>query len=460
MSSGPSRRTVTLQRDRRSLLSRRTFLRGAGGAAVALPLLASRRAVAQSVPTWPKRFLVFYTPNGVKRDAWAPTPGPTETRFSLNRSHAALEPFSDRLILTAGINMVSSDDGPGSPHQRGMGTVLTGRPLLEGSFLGGDGSLAGWGSGISVDQRIAQVIGAESAFESLQLGARCMGGEVRMRICYRAAEQPLPPINDPTQVYDRLFATYEARPSELQRLRARRRSVLDAVLDQFAAVQRTVGSDDREKLEQHAELVRDVERRLARLNLPGDECSPPSAPPQLDFDSEQMMPAVTHLQIDLLVMGLACDLTRVASLQIGESENNLRYPWINSLTEGHSLSHAPPSDRAAHEEWVRRDTWHAEQLAYLLSRMDGIQEGSGTLLDNTVVLWVTDVAVGNTHSHANMPFLLAGGAGGALRTGRFVQFASVPHNRLLTTLLHAMDVPDPGFGRSDVDSSPLTTLLA
>lgn len=440
--------------------NRRTFLKGAGGAVFALPMLASRAASGQTPPTWPKRFIVFYTPNGVKRDAWFPTAGSSETSFTLNRSHGALVPFADRLILTSGIDMISADDGPGSPHQRGMGTLLTGRRLNEGSFLGGDGSLAGWGSGISVDQRIAQVVGTQSPFESLQLGVRCMGGEVRMRLAYRGADQPLPPMNDPSQVFDRLFSTYDAQPSELQRLRARRRSVLDAVLDQFEAVRRSVGREDRQRLEQHAELVRDVERRLANLNLPGDACEPPPAPPALAATSEQMMPAVAHLQIDLLTMGLACDLTRVVSLQIAESENLLRYPWVNSMTEGHSLSHAPSSDQVAHEEWIRRDTWHAEQLAYLLTRMESIREGGGTLLDNSLILWVTDVAVGNTHSHASMPFLLAGGAGGAVRTGRYVQLGSVPHNRLLTTMLHAMDVPDPSFGRPDMDSSPLTTLLA
>jgi hypothetical protein len=111
------------------------------------------------------------------------------------------------------------------------------------------------------------------------------------------------------------------------------------------------------------------------------------------------------------------------------------------------------------EEWIRRDIWHAEQLAYLLGRLRDTVEGDGTLLDNTVVLWVSDVAVGNTHSHVNMPFLLAGGGGGTLRTGRYVQFPGRAHNDLLLTLLRAMDVDDATFGRPDMSPSVIGSLL-
>ncbi len=442
-------------------LTRRSFLRGAGGAAVALPLLASwpRRASAQSV-TFPKRLIVFYTPNGVKPSAWFPTAGATETDFVLNRTHQPLAPFRDRLLLTSGIDMVSADDGPGSPHQRGMGTALTARPLLEGDFIDGCGSVAGWGSGISVDQRIAQAIGGSTRFGSLQLGVRCYGGEVRTRISYLDAEQPLPPENDPTATFARLFSEYHAEPSELQRLRARRRSVLDAVTTSFSEVQTLVGTADQQKLERHLEFIRDIEHRLDEQNLPGDACVIPSAPPVVAPNDESTMPTVTRLQLDLLTMALACDITRVATFQIAESINALRYPFVNSFTEGHSLSHAPASDTVSEEEWIRRDVWHAQQLAYLLNGMSQIQEGGGTLLDNVMVLWISDVAVGNTHSHESMPFLLAGGGGGTLRTGRYVELAHRPHNDLLLTLLHAMDVPDPTFGRPDMTPAVISTLLA
>jgi hypothetical protein len=115
---------------------------------------------------------------------------------------------------------------------------------------------------------------------------------------------------------------------------------------------------------------------------------------------------------------------------------------------------------AAQEEWIRRDIWHAEMFAHLLGRLRDLQEGDGTMLDNTVVLWVTDVAVGNTHDLTNMPFVLAGGGGGTLRTGRYVRFNGTPHNDLLFTLLQVMDVNDPSFGREDMTPSVLSTLLA
>ena len=139
-------------------LPRRDFLRGSAGVAVALPFLTSLRSKkARAQAEFPSRFVVFVHPNGVVPEAWFPTEGASETDFTLNTCHAPLEPFKDRLVLTQGINMPSLASGPGEPHQKGMGGLLSGWPLLEpgatsGAFVGGDGSLAGWGSSITLDQ--------------------------------------------------------------------------------------------------------------------------------------------------------------------------------------------------------------------------------------------------------------------------------------------------------------------
>lgn len=445
-------------------LTRRQFLRGAGGITVGLPLLSSllpRAARAQAAPPI-KRFLVFFHPNGVIPNAWWPTPGATEAAFTLGRCHAAaLERHKSKLIFLKGVDMLSGKAGPGERHQTGMGTLLTGRPLLEGTFVGGDGSLAGWGSSISVDQRIAQVIGGGTAIGSLQLGIRASGAEVRHRLSYTGPSQPLPPENDPRAVFNRLFTDASTDPDEMTRLRLQKKSVLDAVMAQFGSMNGKLGSHDRTKLERHLELVRDIERRI-EVRPPGNgTCIAPPEPPVLEADSERTMPDVSRLMIDLLAVALSCDVTRVASLQYSNAENHIRFPWIDSLGDGHALSHAGPSSTNEAEQLVRRDTWYAEQLAHLLDRLGEYEEGEAgaTILDNSVVFYGNELSVGNTHSHVEMPFLLAGSAGGYFRTGRMLTYDHASHCNLLLSFLHAMGIEAQSFGMPELCSGPLAGLV-
>ena len=283
------------------------------------------------------------------------------------------------------------------------------------SLWGGDGSRAGWGSGISVDQYIAQQLDVPTALRTLELGVRATTAEVRSRLSYLGPSQPLPPRNDPRAVFDELFSDFEREPSELQFIREQQRSVLDTVSKQFAAIRPRLTAVDQRKLEAHLSLVRDVERRLAMENI-AEGCSAPNEPRQLDPDSEDDMPHITDLQIEMLTMALTCDLTRIVTLQFSNAQNHIRYPWLDSLGDGHSLSHAGPSNSDARSQWVTRERWLAGRFAYLLSRLEAVPEGDGTMLDNTIVLWINELAVGNTHSHINMPFLMAGSGGGYFRT--------------------------------------------
>lgn len=439
-------------------LTRRGLLRGALGVPFALPLLPSlSRAQEASAP--PKRFIVFFHPNGTMPDEWFPTPGVDEESFVLGRILAPLEPHRGDVIITSGIDLSSLQQGPGEPHQRGMGGLLTGRPLLEGEFVGGDGSLAGWGSGISVDQRIAEAIGQSTRLRSLLLGVRndhpTGAGEVRNRLSYLGPAQPLPPEGDPVAAFNLLFSDMGTDPGALLELRARRRSVLDAVLDQFSLVTPKLSADDRARLDSHAALVRDLEQRLTAEM--GD-CAMPAPPSPLVVNDENTMQDIARQHIDLMVLALSCDLTRVASLQFSNAQNHIRFPWLESYGDGHSLSHAGPSNSAAKEEWVARDNWYCQQLAYLLTKLKEIPEGDGTLLDNTCILWVNELSQGNTHSHSNMPFVLAGSAGGYFRTGRYVRFESASHNDLLLSLLRAFDIDDETFGDPAFCTGPLAAL--
>jgi hypothetical protein len=171
------------------------------------------------------------------------------------------------------------------------------------------------------------------------------------------------------------------------------------------------------------------------------------------------MPDITRLQLDLLALALACDLTRVASLQFSTAINAIGFPWLNSTAEGHNLSHRGPSDTAARDQLTQRASWYAGQIAYLAQQLAAVTEGDRTLLDNTVLVWGNELSLGNSHSHTEIPFMLLGSAGGRLRTGRYLQFGGQPHNRLLLSLLQTMGVDATSFGNRDfIGGGPLTGL--
>jgi hypothetical protein len=448
----------------RPRLNRRAFMRaglgGLAGATVAAPLLGSLAARGQA-ETFPTRLLVFFTPNGTNPDVWFPTAGTSETDFTLNATHQALAPFRDKILFTSGINMESLQIGPGEPHQRGMGAVLTGTHLQEGNFVGGDGTLAGWGNGISLDQHVANTIGQSTPFKSLELGVRIHGSEVRHRINYAGPAQPLPPQVNPRLAWNSLFADLGTEPTEAAATKARRQRVLAAAREQFLALRPRLSSADLQKLDQHHSHVAEMEARLDAYGTLGEQCQQPSQPPlMLQPEHEDNMDEAIPLQIDNMVMALACDLTRVGTLQMSSGANNIRFPHLSSYSDDHQLSHAGPGDTTSQGEWATRKTWYAEQFAYLLGQLDAVPEGDGTLLDHTLILWCSELAQGNTHSHANMPFLLAGGQSVGLQTGRYVQYTGARHNDMLIAMMNAMGIDGNVFGDPAYCGGPLAGLFA
>jgi hypothetical protein len=306
---------------------------------------------------------------------------------------------------------------------------------------------------------VAKVVGQGTLLSSLELGVHALDNDVQGRISYSGPAQPLPPMNDPLSVFTRLFSNLDVNAgSEVERLRARRQSVLDTVRDQFGALAPRLSSSDRSKLDAHLTLVRDVERRLTGETSTTSECAAPERPPVLDSTNESDIPTIADLEIDLLALAFACDLTRVASLQFSTALNRVRYPWINSAGEGHMLSHSGSSDTLAKAQLVARDTWHSGRLARLLKRLSEIPEGNGTALDNTLVLWGNEVAVGSTHAHTDLPFLMAGG-GWYFRTGRTLTYQAASHNNLLVSVLNAMGVPSQTFGNPSVCTGELPGLV-
>lgn len=458
----------------RRRFNRRTFLRGLGGAAIALPLLpslggntalAAEAAGALTPDGFPKRFIYFFHPNGTMPDDFWPTPGSSSRDFALGTILSPLEAYKDRLFIARGVDLVSgaSEHGPGEPHQRGMGTLLTGRPLQQGNFVGGDGSLAGWADGISLDQHIANHIGGMNRFKSLQLGVRAdttaPTGEVRSRLSYEAAAKPLPPQNDPLNVFNDVFGDMVAAPGVMEEARAKQKSILDGAMSQFETLNNRVGYEDRQVLQAHLASIRDLENRLQNEGVTGEACYIPDTPIEQAPDSEDTMPLIAELQIDLLVMSMACDLTRVGGLQFSNAKNHIRFPWLDSLGDGHQLSHAGPSNSQARTEWVARDTWFAQKFAYLLMKLDAIPEGNGTMLDNTAVIWLNELSQGNTHSHEDMPFVIAGSAGGKLDVGQYVQYTNQSHVDILVALQNAYGIDDQVFGDARFTDGALSELI-
>jgi hypothetical protein len=450
-------------------LTRRTFLRGLGGASIALPFLSAglpgiARAETdnRSNGQYPKRLIVFFHPNGVIPRFWWPNrTGDGDGDFELHGSLEPLQRHKDRLLFLKGLDMDSVQAGPGGPHQQGMGGVLTGRPLQEGEMVGNDGSLAGWGSGISIDQAVAEQVGRSTPFKSLQLGVRGDahgGSRVRTRLSYAGPGEPLAPQNNPRKVFEQLFSDLETDSGAHDEIQRKRASVLDTVKSQFDRLEQKVGPRDREKLQRHLAKVRDLERRLQQTGG-GEKCQVAERPADRDPDNESTMPEIARAQLDLAVMALSCDLTRVVNLQISNSVNHIRYPWLDSMGDGHALSHAGPSNTDAKRQWKKRDKWHAEQFAYLLDELDDIPEGDGTMLDNTLLLWVQEISKGNTHSHEDMPFVLAGNVADQFRTGRFVEYEDAKyHNDLLATIGKAFGLESDTFGDKRFSNGPLSSL--
>jgi hypothetical protein len=440
--------------------SRRNFLRTLGVGSLALSLLDSRSARGQDA-SFPKRLILVFTPNGTMPDAWGADG--TRNDFTLRRILDPLKDFKPFLNVLQGIDQKSAYSGPGDGHQQGMGHLWTGVELLPGDIKGGCESCpaASFAGGISVDQQVANAIGADRPFKSLELGVLVRSTEdTWSRMCYRGSGQPLPPENDPLKVYQRVFGKLGADPFGYQQQQALRKSMLDFVHKDFTAVRSELGSAERLRLDQHEAMLREIEQRLANPGGLGATCKAPGAPATLDVRANANAPMLGKLQTDLAVAALACDLTRVVSLQWTHSVGQLTFPWLGLSDRQHDLSHEGDSNLEAKEKLIKMNHWYAQQFAYLLGELKKVPEGpNGSMLDNTLVVWGNELGKGNSHTRNDIPFLLAGRAGGAVRAGQLLTFKDRPHNDLLATICRAMGLPQTTFGDMRFNTGLINELL-
>lgn len=439
-------------------LSRRNFLKGLGAASVALPLLPSLDAHAQA-GEFPKRLLIMFSANGTIPFRWAPNGGETDWTINDDDILKPLERHREDLLILEGVDMVSARFGIGDGHQKGMAHMLTGTELLPGPFQGGgDAGTAGYAGGISVDQHIANEIHAGQKFKSLEFGIQCGNPTNWSRMCYAGPDQPIAPRTDPYDAFDAIFGDLDQDPFGLARLRLKRQSVLDHVSADMAKLRTKISADDYARVDAHATAIRELEQRMLTGNDVGLACEAPNLGGMINPNQNDNFGAVGDLMVDMLVMAFACNLTPVASLQWSRSVSNIDFGFAGIGARHHDLSHESDSNTSAVENLVQINRWYAEKFAMILDKMKAIPEGEGTMLDNTVVVWVNELGKGNSHTRNDVPYVLGGSCGGYFNTGRYLQYDQDPHNNFLVSLCNAMGVETNTFGNPDYCTGPLPGL--
>lgn len=524
-------------------LSRRTLLRGAVGG-VALPLMeammprASNRMLRAQALAAPKRFGIFFSPCGTIPENWVPNavnPTPVtptastpsiSTDFTLSTILQPLAPHQQDIVVIRGVNMESTQGkfGPiANVHDQGMTHMLTGIGLVKGPAGAGRANhfLDGSAGGPSIDQHIAKAIGSTTLLPSLELGVetsstfleamvtRMSYGSVDPTDTYKRAI-PVPAVDDPVQVYTRLFGTAAGgTAAQIMIALQNRQSVLDYVRADYVDLMGRLGADDRGRLDQHLTSIRDIEGRLTRLlanagqySCPGAGGIMPMQPARQKCLRDQDLRTVGELatqnpnfcvtnfreigamQMDLMILALTCDLTRVASMQWSTAESTVIHTWLDlkyaGTREHHMLTHnesVAASMMAAKVDQetaaiVRADLtlvhrWYAEQFASMLVKLKAVKEGDRTLLDNMLLFWTNELGVGGTHSYTNVPYVLAGNCQGQLRTGRYLDFLGTntagygmgpAHNQLLVSIQQLFGINETTFGLKDF-AGPLPGLV-
>jgi hypothetical protein len=443
------------------------LLRGGLAATAAIPLLNARRVEGQQAPI--RRFVVFATPNGTRNSLFWPTG--TETNFQLQTITKDLEPFKSKLTFLKGIKLNPAlQNGAlggtvGSEHARGTGGMLTARPLKSGTqFKSFGNTTSGWGSGISLDQYLAQRLNPMTTFKSMQLGVHVRDAEVRGRISYLAADQPIPPREDPQDVFNALFGNVTGGMANQQRLWAQRKSVFDLCKGELDRLKPLLGSEDRQKLEAHATAIRDIEQRLttgpSSTGMNSAACAKPTIQ-QVDLTNDDQYLKAGQMQMDLAAAALACDQTRLLTFQWSYSESEHLFQFLGINGNHHAISHDFSSSGPGYDNYNKIQTWYAQQFLYFLQKLDSYEEGDRTLLDNCVVLWATEIGESTQHDLMMMPYVLAGSCGGKIRAGRFLDMSSnrKDNNQMLVSIGQAMGADDlTSFGDSSGATGPLSGL--
>ncbi len=448
------------------MINRRDLLFRYGPAAfLGWPVLGGRRAEAGSAP--PRRLVTVYSSSGVRTDIFWPK-GSFGNAGAYSVAGTSLAPLADSigdLIIPRGISI---DSGVGDGHDAGSVAVLTGNHMTSEKP-----KTPPYARGPSLDQFLAKKLQPPTPEPFLNLGVRLRINRISKWISYDERGAANEPHQNPYTTYDRIFRNVAANCTrsgkaapvdpKLARVRFERKSVLDTVRTETAAFKRGQGLDgeERQKLERMEEAIRSVEKRLeVRAGHGGAGCvSVKTAMEDGERveDNDTKFPELLRLQMDLVALALELDVTRIVTLALslgGSGGAPMTWLACNGApieASHHSVTHGKQRGVLDHLPKLQViDRWNMEQFAYLVGRLKSIADGGQKLLDNSIVWYATDVGNGGTHSRTDLPYLVAGRAGGAFKTGRYVQFDDVPHQRLLLSFCHAMGAKDVEvFGRPE-----------
>ncbi|MEL6345422.1 MAG: DUF1552 domain-containing protein [Myxococcota bacterium] len=428
---------------RRFESSRRALLRGAG-ATIALPFLPSlwsKSARADDTP--PVRLLFWYVANGMHMQDFTPTG--TGAEYDLPLILEPLASVQSHVSVLSGLsNMAGRDNRPGD-HARGTGCFLTCEtPKYTSS--------ADIENGISVDQVAAQALGSETLFPSLQFGmsgggstGSCDSGyscAYARNISWSGPNTPLPKIHDPKTAFDRLFSGLDTSISreEVERRRALRLSVLDAVAADAQSLQGQLGRSDSQKLDEYLTGVRELELRVE--NLDEQVCLPPERP-----ESGLSVPQEALIWNELMAVAFECDLTRVMTYMFANAGSGRSHTFLNAAGNHHGISHHQGLE--SNYALLRIiDRWEIEMFADFIGRLATIEEANGSyLIDNSLVVLSSEISDGNRHNHDDLPVLFAGSGGGAHTPGRHLVYEDrEPIANLYLSMLDAFGAPQSAFG--------------
>jgi hypothetical protein len=422
-------------------IHRRQFIQRLGLSAASLPFLVGLPSLGLAAPARPRqRLIIMFSPNGTIPNAfWPDETGPD---FKLKEIVSPLEPFKDRMLFLHGLCNKVRGDGDG--HMRGMSCLLTGIELFPGNIQGGSDTPAGWASGPSIDQEIKTFFQSReqtrTRFGSLEFGVGVTDrADPWTRMSYAGPNQPVAPISDPYQMYQKLYGQLKNKEN-LQ-------SVLDAVREDLKKVSKLISPEDRRLLAEHEALVRQMEKEINEASRQKLRVSPPTLEEGV-ADQNDNVPRLSRMQIDLLVNSFVNDMARVATLQYTKSVGSARMNWLDITDGHHGLSHEPDKDEVAQAKLVKINKWFCGELRYLTEKLASTSEpgGAGSLLDNTLIVWTNELGKGNSHTLKNIPFVLVGGGFG-FQMGRSLKLEETAHNRLHLALAHAVGHRLETFGK-------------
>jgi len=426
-------------------LPRRTLLRGLG-ATLALPFLDAMvpafslrgRAAARPV----HRFQTFYVPNGMAMEHWLPK-GEGEA-FALSPILEPLQPYRQQLLVLSGIKANWNYIHAGASGSFLTGTTRGGRNEIE---IVAD---------VSIDQLLARHFAAETQVPSLELSmdapanaGACTGNlscVYTHTLSWRSPTQPLPMEWNPRAVFERLFGDsgstdWKAREARLRQ----RKSILDSVAEKLASIKSDLGAGDRTKVDEYIEAVRDVERRIQKAEEQSDVALPAVEQPQ---GAPPVFEDHLALMLDLQLLALQSDLTRVMTFMIGKEQSARPYPQIGVPEAHHPLSHHNDiPELIAHMSKINR--YHVELFSKYLAKLRATPDGDGTLLDHVTILYGSGISNSTRHSGDNLPLLVVGGGSGTLKGGRHLAYSNQPTMaNLLVTLMDKMGTPVEKIGGS------------